>query len=117
MPTAQISSPACLSAITTSAPSIPLANSWNKVQSLSRKGETESRRPLVDFFTAHPRDLDVTCKTRISNGSVRLPEFIAVREIFKEGRARKTGEPGGGVAPAMFSPDPGDYYVTRTVAG
>src|SRR5476651_1482231 len=67
MPTAQISSPACLRATTTSAPSIPLAVSWNKFQSLSRKGETESRRTLVDFFTAHPRASDINYK------NVRIP--------------------------------------------
>src|SRR6267154_2206893 len=62
MPTAQISSPACFRAMTTSAPSIPFANSWNKAQSLSRNGETEFRRSFFAFFTAHPRALNVTCK-------------------------------------------------------
>src|SRR5689334_9892596 len=50
MPTAQISSPACLSAITTSAPSIPLAKSANNSQSLSRKGETLPRLRIFFLF-------------------------------------------------------------------
>src|SRR5665213_438434 len=49
MPTDQISSPACLRASTTSLPSMPFACFLKRSQSLSRKGETASRR-ILDFL-------------------------------------------------------------------
>src|SRR5665213_862236 len=49
MPTDHISSPACLRASTTSLPSMPFACFLKRSQSLSRKGETASRR-ILDFL-------------------------------------------------------------------
>src|SRR5512141_863918 len=97
MPTAHISSPACLSATTTSAPSIPLACSWNSFHSLSRKGETASRFRARFFFFFFATSL---------GAQLAFETFDIVADPFHGGGQRLTGDAkllgptmrGGGIA-------------------